>query len=63
MTERIKFINMKEFAAQVLDVNNETFLMHVVALDLKDTNMAIYSSRAAQIRLLKTNKAPTTIPT
>ena len=35
--------------------------MHVAVLDIKSTNMVVHSFQAAQIRLLKANKAPTTV--
>ena len=59
----MKLINKKEFAAAALDADSETFVVHVAVLDIKGTNMAVYPSWAAQIGLLKANKAPTTVPT
>ena len=44
ITQKMKFINKKEFVAVVLDANNETFVVHVVALDIEGTNMAVHLS-------------------
>ena len=63
MTQRVKLINKKEFAAAVLDADNKTFVVHIAALDIKGTNMAVHPSWTAQIKLLKANEAPTTVPT
>ena len=63
MTKKVKLINKKEFTAAALNVNSKTFVMHIVALDIEGTNMAIHPFWAAQIRLLKANKALTTVST
>ena len=58
----MKLIDKKEFTAAILDADSETFVLHVAALDIGGTNMAVYPSWAAQIGLLKANKAPTIVP-
>ena len=70
-TKRVKLIDKKEFAKAALDVESETFVVHVSALKAPLSQMTIYSSRAAQIigsnpvqvAALKQNKAPTKVPT
>ena len=62
-TQRMKLINKKEFAAAALDADSETFVVHVTALDIEGTNMAVHPFRAAQIGLLKANEASTIVPT
>lgn len=42
-----------------LDVDSETFIIYIVALDIRDITIAVYSSWVAQIGLLKISKAPT----
>lgn len=61
ITQKVKLINKKEFVALALDANSETFVVYVVALNIKSTNIAIHLSPSAQIELLKVNKAPTTV--
>lgn len=56
--KRVKLINKKEFAIVTLDVDSKTFIIHIVALDIRDITMAIYPSWVAQIGLLKISKAP-----
>ena len=46
-----------------LNTDSETFVVHVAVLDIKGTNMTVHPFWAAQIRLLKANKAPIIIPT
>ena len=45
----------------VLDANSETFVMYIVVLNIIGINMVVYLSRIAQIALLKTNEAFTSI--
>ena len=52
---------MKKFIRAELDVDCEIFMMHVVALNIEGTNIAIYSFLGAQLRWLKANKTPTTV--
>ena len=63
MTQMVKLINKKKFATAALDVDNKSFMVHVIALDIEGTNIALYHFWAAQIRLLKTNKTSTTVLT
>lgn len=58
----MKFIDRKKFVIAALDADNETFVVYVTALNIKNRNMAVHSSTAAQIELLKANKSLTTIP-
>ena len=44
-----------------LNIDNEIFMIYVVALNIKSTNMVVYPSQAAQIELLKPHNTPTTI--
>ena len=43
ITRRVEIINKREFAMAALNVDNETFIVHVVAL-VKPTTMPIYFS-------------------
>ena len=61
ITQKLKLINKKKFAALALDTNSLTFVVYVVALNIKSSNITIYLFLVAQIELLKVNKAPTTI--
>ena len=63
MTQKVKLINKKEFAAAALDLDSETFVMYVVDLDIEGTNMAIHPFWVVQIKLLKANMAPITVST
>lgn len=47
----------------VLDPVSKTFLVYIIALDIKDIQMAVHLSQIAQIRLLKAKKALITIST
>ncbi len=48
-TGRLKLIDKREFTKVVLDQNSETFVIHVVALEVL-TAMPIYSFRTSQIQ-------------
>lgn len=61
ITQKLKLINKKEFAALALDANSEIFVVYVVALNIKSTNIAIHLSPVAQIKLLKVNKVLITV--
>ena len=50
-TKRVELINKMEFAKAALDENSETFVVHVVPLDLR-----IHPDREAQIALLLTEE-------
>ena len=51
----MKIIDKKEFVAALLNVEDETFVLHVAAL-VELTTMPIYSSRQAQVVLLTSKK-------
>ena len=55
ITRRIEIINKKKFAAIALNVDNETFVVHVAAL-AEPTIMSIHLSCQAQITLLTSEK-------
>ena len=57
----MKLINKKAFATVALDAKNETFVVHIIALNIKGTNMAVHPSWTTQIGLLNANKATTTV--
>ena len=59
-TKRVELIDRREFVATALNADNETFMVHVAALEV--TNMVVHPSREAQIGLLKADEAPTNIP-
>lgn len=57
----MKLINYKKFTTAILALDTKTFIIHIEALDIKSTKIAVYFSWAAQIKLLKTKDALTTI--
>ncbi len=59
-TSRVKLIDKREFAKVALNGNLETFVVHVLALDVAES--LIHPSRTAQIAALQWNKASTKIP-
>ena len=58
-TQRVEFINKKEFAQAALDKNVEAFVMHVSFLSLR-SKMTIHPAWEAQIMLLLIKKV--TVP-
>lgn len=50
ITRWIKLIEMKEFVATTLDLENKTFVVHIASISL---NSDIYSFRKSQIASLK----------
>ena len=60
ITRRVEIIDKREFAAAALNADNETFVVHVVAL-AEPTTMPIHSSRQAQVATLTSKE--TRIPT
>ena len=50
-TRRVEIINKREFAAAVLNADNETFVMHIAAL-AEPTTIPIHPSHQAQIATL-----------
>lgn len=51
-TNRVEFINKKEFAKATLNKNSETFVIHVVVLKIP-SRMTIYPFRAVQVPTLQ----------
>ena len=51
MIRRIEIINKKEFAVAVLNADDKTFMVYIVAL-VELTTMLIYPSRQAQVAML-----------
>ena len=64
-TKRVKLVGKKEFAAATLDPRHETFVVHVASLEYPSSTQDdnIYPSCEAQIAVLVTNKASTSIST
>ena len=60
-TRRVKLIKKKKFAAAALDLEHETFIVHVAALSV-DSGDEVYPSKRAQIVHLKADKASTKVP-
>lgn len=58
ITKRVQIINQKEFAKTTLDLNDESFVVHVITITLEIT---IYLTRKAQIDLLKAEEALITV--
>ena len=54
-TRRVETIDKKKFTAAILNVDNETFVVHIAAL-AKSTIMPIYSSCQAQVAALTSEK-------
>ena len=42
IAKKIRFINKKQFAAIILEVNNKMFIVHQAILDMKDKKINIY---------------------
>ncbi len=59
-TSRVELIDKREFGKAAIDENSETFVVHMLALDI--TELSIHLLRAAQIAALQWDKAPTKIP-
>lgn len=60
-TQSVIFINKIKFAAIISDMNSNTYIVYMTTLNTEISN--IYYFWAAQIGLLKVNKALTTIST
>lgn len=45
-TKRVEVIGKKKFAKVVLDLNSETFIVHIVALEALLSSMTIHHSQA-----------------
>ena len=59
-TEQVQIIDPKEFIIAALDVNSETFVMHVAIWEQE--KMPVYSEKQAQVGALLFDKAPTEVP-
>lgn len=55
-------IDKKEFVKAVLNGNFETFLIHVVTLEVPLSRMTIHSLQEARVAVLKQDETPTKIP-
>ena len=64
-TKRVELVEKKEFAAAALDLEHETFVVHVASLESPSTIQKgdIHPSCRVQIAALVANKAPTSILT
>ena len=59
-TKQVQIIDPKEFVIAALDVNSETFMMHVAIWEQEE--MPVYSKRQAQVRALLFDEAHTEVP-
>ncbi len=60
ITRRVKLIEKKEFATVALDLEHETFVVHIAVLSVHSGN-EVDSSRTAQIAYLKADETPTKV--
>ena len=59
-TERVQIVDPKEFVIAALDVNSETFVVHVAIREREE--MPVHSERQAQVGALLFDEAPTKVP-
>ena len=59
-TEQVQIVDPKEFVIAALDVNSETFVVHVAIREREE--MPVHSERQAQVGALLFDKAPTEVP-
>ena len=59
-TKRVQIVDPKEFVIAALDVDSETFVVHVAIREREE--MPVHSERQAQVGALLFNKAPTEVP-
>ena len=59
-TEQVQIIDPKEFVIAALDVDSETFVVHVAIW--KQEEMPVHSKKQAQVGALLLDKAPTKVP-
>ena len=59
-TERVQIVDPKEFVIAALDVDSETFVVHVAIREREE--MPVHSERQAQVGALLFDKAPTEVP-
>ena len=59
-TERVQIVDPKEFVIAALDVDSETFVVHVAIREREE--MPVHSERQAQVGALLFDEAPTKVP-
>ena len=59
-TERVQIVDPKEFVIAALDVDSETFVVHVAIQEQEE--MPVHSEKQAQVGALLFDKAPTKVP-
>ena len=59
-TEQVQIVNLKEFVTAALDVDSETFVVHVAIREREE--MPVHFERQAQVGALLFDKAPTEVP-
>ena len=59
-TERVQIVDPKEFIIAALDVDSETFVVHVAIWEREE--MPVHSKRQAQVGALLFDEAPTEVP-
>ena len=59
-TEQVQIVDPKEFVIAALDVDSETFVVHVAIREREE--MPVHSERQAQVGALLFDKAPTKVP-
>ena len=59
-TEQVQIVDPKEFVIAALDVDSETFVVHVAIREREE--MPVHSERQAQVGALLFDKAPTEVP-
>ena len=59
-TEQVQIVNPKKFVTATLDVDSETFVVHMVIKEQKE--MPVYFEKQAQVGALLFDEAPTEIP-
>ncbi len=60
-TKQVELIRKKEFAAAILDLEHEDFIVHIAALSV-DSGDEVHPSRRAQIAHLKADDVPNKVP-
>ena len=58
--EQVQIVDSKEFVIAALDVDSETFVVHVAIREREE--MPVHSERQAQVGALLFNEAPTEVP-
>ena len=59
-TKQVQIVDPKEFVIAALDVDSETFVVHVAIREREE--MPVHSERQAQVGALLFNEAPTEVP-